>query len=168
MYINCKTYFSYRYGTYSTKQLVEQAVEQGARTMALTNINGTPDAWEFVKLCREAKIKPIIGCEIRNEHRFCYILLAKNEAGLCALNSFLSRHKKEGRAFPDRPEGLNEVYLSGQKRNCNRMESGLKWFPGSMLADPDWLKDWSKLWLPFLRTQSTKGSSISFFSCISR
>ena len=82
MYINCKTWFSYHYGTFSTKKLVEEAVRQGLSALALTNINGTPDVWKFVQLCREAKIKTIFGCEIRNNHSVCYLLLAKNEDGL--------------------------------------------------------------------------------------
>src|SRR5690606_22751004 len=109
MYLNCKTYFSYRYGTYSTEELVSQAAE-GVRSLALTNINGTPDAWDFVKFCRKAGIKPIIGAEIRNNHQFCYILLAKNENGLQELNRFLSQHKRDKTPFPERPD-LDEIYI---------------------------------------------------------
>lgn len=110
MYLNCKTYFSYRYGTYSTEELVSQAAEQGVRSLALTNINGTPDTWDFVKFCRKAGIKPIIGAEIRNNHQFCYILLAKNENGLAGLNRFLSEHKRDKTPFPERPD-LDEIYI---------------------------------------------------------
>jgi DNA polymerase III alpha subunit len=38
----------------------------GVTALALTNINSTCDAWDFVKHCREAQIKPILGVEIRN------------------------------------------------------------------------------------------------------
>jgi len=110
MHLNCKTYFSYRYGTYSTEELVSQAAEQGVRSLALTNINGTPDAWDFVKFCRKAGIKPIIGAEIRNNHQFCYIIIAKNENGLAELNRFLSEHKRDKTPFPKRPV-LEEVYI---------------------------------------------------------
>jgi error-prone DNA polymerase len=70
MYLNCKTFYSFCYGTFSTKELVEAAVEQGITELALTNINSTYDHWEFVKLCREQNIKPVLGAEFRNADRF--------------------------------------------------------------------------------------------------
>ncbi len=78
--------------------------------MALTNINGAPDAWEFVKLCRAGGIKPLLGCEVRNGNKFCYILLAKNQEGLCEINRFLSLYKKNGTDFPYRGPDLKDVY----------------------------------------------------------
>ena len=48
MYLNCKTYFSFLYGTYGTEELVKAAAENGVTTMALTNINNTCDMWDFV------------------------------------------------------------------------------------------------------------------------
>lgn len=111
MYINCKTYFSYRYGTYSTETLVQDAAELGVRSLALTNINGTPDAWDFVDFCRVRDLKPILGTEIRNGNRFCYILLAKNNAGFMHINRFLSFYKQEKVAFPERPEPNDNVYV---------------------------------------------------------
>lgn len=53
MYLNCKTWFSYHYGTFSSKQLVEDARALDIHTLALTNINNTADSWDFVLKCRE-------------------------------------------------------------------------------------------------------------------
>lgn len=100
MYLNCKTYFSFLYGTFSTKELVETAVENGVTSLALTNINSTCDSWEFVKFCREAGIKPILGVEFRNEDKLLYILIAANNKGLAWMNSFLSEHLLEKKNFP--------------------------------------------------------------------
>jgi DNA polymerase III alpha subunit len=111
MYINCKTFFSYRYGTYKTDELVNIAKELGVRAMALTNINGTPDAWDFVDFCREAGIKPIMGAEIHQDNVFQYILLAKNDDGLMAINRFISHHKENELPFSERPEVLDNVYV---------------------------------------------------------
>ena|ERR1700744_4639529 len=55
MYLG-KTYFSLKYGTYSTKELVKDAVDAGAATLGLTNINVTCDAWDFVQYCRRKRI----------------------------------------------------------------------------------------------------------------
>lgn len=102
MYLNCKTYFSFRYGTYGTEELIKEAVEKGITSLALTNINNTCDAWDFVDYCIENNIKPIVGAEIRNDEKFMYILLAKNNEGLRTINEFLSSQQNEKHYFPER------------------------------------------------------------------
>ena len=72
MYLNCKTYYSFCYGTLSTKDLVALAVENGVNTLALTNINSTYDEWEFVKLCRGQGIKPVV--EVQISHTYTFII----------------------------------------------------------------------------------------------
>jgi len=101
MYLNCKTYYSFRYGTISTAELVATAVDKGISSLALTNINSTCDAWEFVKLAREAGIKPIVGAEIRNEDQLLYILIAANNKGLAWMHNFLSEHLIQKKPFPE-------------------------------------------------------------------
>src|ERR1043166_550132 len=103
MYINCKTYYSFRYGTFATEELVNTAVNLGITSLALTNINSTCDLWEFVKLCQEAGIKPIVGVEVRNEDKLLYILLAANNNGLGWINEFLSEQLIEKKPFPENP-----------------------------------------------------------------
>lgn len=101
MYINCKTYYSFRYGTFSTEQLVSTAVDKGISCLALTNINTTCDTWEFVKLCTERNIKPVAGVEIRNDDEPLYILLAANNKGFAWINEFLSLHLINKKPFPE-------------------------------------------------------------------
>src|SRR5665647_1148852 len=100
MYLNCKTYFSFRYGTFSSKELVKAAVDNGVTALALTNINSTCDIWDFVKYCREEGIKPITGAEVRNEGQLLYILIAANNKGLLWINEFLSQHFQADKPFP--------------------------------------------------------------------
>jgi DNA polymerase-3 subunit alpha len=104
MYLNCKTYSSLRYGTFSTDQLVQTAIDKDVTALALTNINSTYDVWEFVKLCKEAGIKPIVGTEIRNEEKLLYILLASNNEGFAWINEFLSNHLINEKPFPERAD----------------------------------------------------------------
>ncbi len=104
MYLNCKTYYSFRYGTFSTEELVAAAIENGITAIALTNFNNTCDTWEFVKLCNENNIKPIAGAEIRNEDTCLYILLAANGKGFAAINEFISFHLINEKAFPTEPD----------------------------------------------------------------
>jgi len=111
MFLNCKTYFSFRYGTYSTDELVDHAALLGLKTLAITNINNTCDLWDFVDFCQKKEIKPVAGTEIRNKDNFLYILLAKNNAGLSELNYFLSKHLELKLPFPERPELCDNVYI---------------------------------------------------------
>ena len=115
MYLNCKTYFSFRYGTFATDELIRTAVDSGITSLALTNINSTCDLWEFVKLCREAGIKPIAGVEIRNEDKFLYILIARNNSGLAWIHEFLSDHLINKKPFPEPSEQLSffSLYSDG-------------------------------------------------------
>lgn len=102
MYLNCKTYFSLRYGTLSSEALVKAGAEAGATTMALTNINSTTDLWDFVQDCRNMGIKPIAGVEIRNGNKLLYILLAASNKGLEWINRFLTKHLQEAAPFPEK------------------------------------------------------------------
>jgi len=101
MYLNCKTFFSLRYGTIPTKELVQMALEKGVTAMALTNINSTCDVWNFVKCCQEEHIKPIAGVEVRNGDKLLYILIAANNDGLKWIHDFLSLHLLTKKNFPE-------------------------------------------------------------------
>jgi DNA-directed DNA polymerase III PolC len=111
MFLNCKTYFSFRYGTYSTDELVNHAAALGHRSLALTNINSTCDIWDFVDFCQQKSIKPIAGVEIRNTDDFQYLLLAKNNEGYSEINQFLSCHLELKLPFPSRPEMSPDVFI---------------------------------------------------------
>jgi DNA-directed DNA polymerase III PolC len=100
-----KTYFSFKYGTFSTEELILAGVEAGATALALTNINSTCDAWDFVRYCRREGIKPILGVEIRNDNALLYSLIAANNNGLRGINDFLSEHLLEKKPFPS-PDSL--------------------------------------------------------------
>ena len=123
MYINCKTYYSLRYGTFSTRGLIDAAAEQGISCLALTNINGTYDAWDFVQQCREAGIKPILGMELRPTDALQCILLAANNQGLAAIHRFASAallqkqlpDKTGADAIFDQPEDGFIIYPLGAK-----------------------------------------------------
>ncbi len=109
MYLNCKTYFSFHYGTFGTEELVKKASGLGVSQLALTNINNTCDAWDFVDYCRQYQVKPVVGAEIRNGSELCYILLAKNNQGLELINRFISEHLQQNKPFPRRPD-LSDIF----------------------------------------------------------
>ena len=103
MYLNCKTNFSFRYGTLTAEELVVAGVDLGVSSMALTNINSTCDTWDFVQSCIHHGIKPVVGVEIRNGHRLLYILIAVNNKGFASINQFLSIHLHQQILFPETP-----------------------------------------------------------------
>src|SRR5688572_20978201 len=100
MYLNCKTFFSFRYGTFRTEELVKAGKNIGATALALTNVNSTCDVWEFVEYCNKYGVKPIVGVEVRNDDELLYILLAANNNGLAWINKFLSTHLMAEKPFP--------------------------------------------------------------------
>ena len=102
MYINCKTNFSFRYGTLTVEQLIQCAIEHNISSLALTNINSTCDCWDFVQSCLQQGIKPITGSEIRNGDSLLYILIAANNRGLAWINQFLSSHLQKQIPFPEK------------------------------------------------------------------
>lgn len=111
MYLNCKTYFSFQYGTYGTEELVKAAVEKGVSILALTNINNTCDVWDFVDFCKQNNIKPVAGVEIRNDGTLMYLLLAKNNNGFSIINRFLSVYLQEKKAFPEKFPFEEDVFI---------------------------------------------------------
>jgi DNA-directed DNA polymerase III PolC len=112
MFLNCKTYFSFRYGTYSAEELVAHAVELGHASLALTNINGTYDMLDFIDLCQKSGVTPIAGTEIRDTHGvFQYVMLAKNNEGFAEINHFLSTYLELKLPFPERPEPSANIFV---------------------------------------------------------
>ena len=111
MYLDAKTYYSFCFSTYSTADLIAAAIEHGITTLTLCNINSTYDHWEFVKLCCEAGIKPVLGVDIRNKHEHLYLLIAKNNQGLQWLNEFLSHHLINKIDFPDSPNAPEDTFV---------------------------------------------------------
>ncbi len=66
MYLNTHSYYSLRYGTMPPEKIVEEALKNGVKAMALTDINNTTGIIDFVKLCLENGIHPIAGIEFRD------------------------------------------------------------------------------------------------------
>jgi DNA-directed DNA polymerase III PolC len=111
MYLNCHSYYSLRYGTISTGNLVEEAKRNCVTAMALTDINNTTGIIEFVAACRENGIKPIAGIEFRSEDQLLYIGLAKNNTGFRELNEFLSCRNLGNLPFPVRAPAFENAFV---------------------------------------------------------
>jgi len=111
MYLNCHSYYSLRYGTLSVEELVATAVKSNVKSMALTDINNTMATLDFVKLCFENNIKPIVGIEFRLKNRYLYTGLACNNKGFGELNEFLSHHNINSKVLPTSPPEFSDAFI---------------------------------------------------------
>jgi len=100
LYLNCHTYYSLRFGTFSEKILLQLAQENHVTKLVLTDINNTSAGLNFVRLAPEYGITPILGIDFRNKTDQRFIGIAKNNEGYLELNNFLSEHLHEEKEFP--------------------------------------------------------------------
>jgi DNA polymerase III subunit alpha len=118
MLLNCHTYYSLRYGTYATEELLEALTENGHADFALTDINNTSAVLDTIRLAKEycekgKPLRPVIGIDFRNGVHPCYVGLAKNNAGYRELNEHLSAHlhgEKEFDAIAPEFENAYVIY----------------------------------------------------------
>ncbi len=111
MYLNCHSFHSLRYGTIPLEDLVTQALGYGVTAMALTDINTVTGIYDFMKACREVKIKPIVGIDFRNNGKQLYIGLAKNRSGLAEMNRLVTRHNFDNTPLPEQAPPFENVYV---------------------------------------------------------
>lgn len=111
MYLNCHTYYSLRYGTFSEKELLQLAQENEVTQLALTDINNTSACLNFVRLAPNYGVRPILGIDFRNGAEPCFIGIAKNNEGYMELNNFLSEHLYDGKKFPATAPRFKQAYV---------------------------------------------------------
>ncbi len=91
---------------------MERARRWGIGTLALTDINNTSCAHEFITRCHKAGIKPIVGIDFRDaDGQPLYIGLARDGEGFRALNAFLSHHSIEGKPLPTLAPPLPHTWI---------------------------------------------------------
>ncbi|MHA7865238.1 DNA polymerase III subunit alpha [Flagellimonas marinaquae] len=111
MYLNCHTYYSLRFGTFSEVELLQLAKQNHVTQLVLTDINNTSAGLNFVRKAPEFGIKPILGIDFRNGMLPCFIGIAKNNEGYLELNDFLSQHLHDGSKIPDRAPAFKNAFV---------------------------------------------------------
>jgi len=115
MYLNCHTWYSFKYGTLSVQQLLSEVKRCGVRKFALTEINNTASYIELLRLCSEMpdenKPELALGIEFKQDNTFCFIALAKNNAGFANINRYLSALNKQGKEKPLRAPLIEDVFI---------------------------------------------------------
>jgi DNA polymerase-3 subunit alpha len=111
MYINCHTYYSLRYGTFSELDLLELAKTNQINTLVLTDINNTSACLSFIKNAPDYNIKPVIGIDFRKGAKQQFVGIAKNNKGFYELNRFLSAHSENKKKLPDLAPDFSDAFI---------------------------------------------------------
>ncbi len=112
MYLNCHTYYSFKYGTMSPEQLLQEAQQKGITHLAITDINNTSGVHDFFRLAPNYNIIPAAGIDFRNGAEQKFIGIAKNINGFKELNDFLSLHIRSGKEFKNNaPEFQDAIVI---------------------------------------------------------
>ena len=111
MFLNSHTFHSLRYGTLSVEELVKQAVDSGAESLVLTDINTVTAIYDFKKECEKFHIKPIVGVEIRKENKLLYITIARDETGIAEINRLLTNYNCDGAELPQVSPDFQKVFV---------------------------------------------------------
>ena len=125
MYLNCHTGFSFKYGTLPIKTLFEEAKRCGVHKLVLSEINNVSSYLDLLRICDENRpcengltkygnpayqLDIAVGIEFRNDSNLLYVIIARNNLGLEAINRFLSYHNREAKKFPERAPELDQTF----------------------------------------------------------
>lgn len=111
MYLNCHTYYSLRFGTFSEVELLQLAQEHHVRQLVLTDVNNTSAALNFMRKAPEYGVKPILGVDFRNGVDQCFVGVAQNNAGFQELNSYLSHFLHQHIPVPERAPVFKHAFV---------------------------------------------------------
>ncbi len=111
MYLNCHSYYSLLYGTFSPKELAENAKNMGVQKIILTDINITTGFYEVYLDCQKVGIEVIPGVEFRNDHEVKYIAIARNPDGFTEINRHLSHHLLNEQSYDDSAPDFENVTI---------------------------------------------------------
>jgi len=111
LYLNCHTYYSLRFGTFSEVELLQLAEQNHVTQLVLTDINNTSAGLNFARKAPEFGIKPILGIDFRNRVLPCFIGIAQNNEGYLELNDFLSQHLHHGLKIPHRAPAFKNAFV---------------------------------------------------------
>ncbi len=151
MLLNCHSWFSLRYGAVSPEDLLAELSARGYSSFALTDINNTSAAIDFIRQASMYNIRPVVGIDFRNGITCKYIGLAKNNNGFQALNEHLTASLQEERVLEDQAPELEDVLIIYPFRNQKFRELKENEFVGinssglAKLAFSEWRNHLDKL-----------------------
>ncbi len=111
MFLNCHTYYSLRYGTFSEDELLAFAKATKNTPVVLTDINNTSACLNFIRKAPKYGIIPRVGIDFRNGADQCYIGIAQNNQGFLELNNHLSQHLHQKENFDNKAPVFKHVFV---------------------------------------------------------
>ena len=100
MHLTFNSYYSLRYGTIPVDKIPSIALEAGAESVLLADINNSTGIIDFVKACNKEGIKPMAGMEFRDGNKLLYTGIAENNEGFKELNDLMSRSNLQHTPLP--------------------------------------------------------------------
>ncbi|MCX6352588.1 MAG: DNA polymerase III subunit alpha [Bacteroidetes bacterium] len=110
MLLNCHTYYSFCYGTFSIEGLLDEVQRNGFSEFVLTDINNTSAVLDTIRQANERGLKPIVGIDFRNDAQQQYVGIAMNNEGFKELNEHLSTHLHSSQKFNAKACEFNHAY----------------------------------------------------------
>ncbi len=166
MYLNTHSYYSYRYGIMSPKELLKEAKDRQITHLALTDINNTSACLNFARLAQKEGITPLLGVDFRNNVSQQYIGIAKNNTGFQEINEHLSLHLHKNQDFkPSAPNWKNVIVIYPYKHAIKHqltLKLGLNEYIG---INP---YEINQLHIDFLKKKLPKERLIAFNTCTFR
>jgi DNA polymerase-3 subunit alpha len=83
---------------------VQSAIDLDYEAMAITDINNSSGVLEFVKVCLEKGIKPIVGMEFRDGDTLLFVAIARNNEGFREVNELLTEANLSNTPLPRHPD----------------------------------------------------------------
>ena len=111
MLLNCHTYYSFCYGTFSKEELLDAVLQNGYSSFVLSDINNTSACIDMAREAGDRGLKPILGIDFRNGVRQQYVGIAINNEGFRELNEHLSYHLHNNIAFDCEAPAFNNAYI---------------------------------------------------------
>lgn len=111
MLINTHSYYSFKYGAISTEDLIKVLTYHDYSVFALTDINNTAAAIDFVRLAAQHNVRPVVGVDFRNGVKQQYVALAKNNQGFQEINEYLTAHLHEKIHFDEQAPAFKKAYV---------------------------------------------------------
>lgn len=106
----------------SPEQLLLEAKNQGAASIALTDINNTSGILDFFRLAVNQQIKPVAGIDFRNGVEQQFVALAKNMDGFSEINRFLSGYLHSGDKIPFRAPAFENAFVIYPTASENKID----------------------------------------------
>ena len=103
IHLHTRSHYSLLEGTLTIDAIIQKALQSGQKAAVLSDHRSMFATMEFLRACKKAGLKPIIGLEFevrRNEQIFSLLALARNTAGLQSLYALSTRLMSGEQALP--------------------------------------------------------------------